>query len=736
MSSSIWTRVARTALIRPRIGSGHVLGRSYVLLTARPTNNVLLRSLPLITRQQSSVAAMREKIAEVSASSSPVEATESEEELPHFDTLQGAIDGGILRSLTRGPFHLTTMSSVQAEVLPLLPELAEPYNPNQSPTSPRDLLVRAKTGTGKTLAFLIPAVQARLKALETHVKNVTADSGLKPTRSLLERTRREYARKHTGVVIISPTRELATQIGNEARKLVRHLEGTEVHLLVGGENKNRQLRGLRYGTHDIIVATPGRLRDILESAPEVADSVAHTQTLVLDEADTLLDMGFSPDILAIQKFMPESPQRQTFLFSATVSPAIRQVARASLAKEHRFINCVADDAPPTHAHIPQYHTVLPSADNHFSYILRLLAHDQLANLGKSKTIIFLPTTKMTQLVAELLREVKRDTLPAGSNTTIYELHSKRRMEARMNTSKAFRNDTSGASVLVTSDVSARGVDYPGVTRVVQIGVPSSGEQYIHRVGRTGRAGTEGRGDLILLPWERKFVSQELNGVPLKPLTVADHNTELLELAKSYDQDPKAFWGGEIPVIKSSNSYLRGRTLFRTTSLTPMLEDIPRRVSECVSQINEEAVSETFVSLLGYYVAQVQSLRLAKTQVLESLQDWAVQACGLPRPPTVSRTFLAKIGFGEEKKMDNVRKRGFMQPKKSTWAFRGEQKVREEFGRGRSGDRSFMRDDREKERARSFMRDDWARSEGVLKGRSSSYGGARGRMSRRRDGDLD
>ncbi|KAF5350960.1 hypothetical protein D9756_008237 [Leucocoprinus leucothites] len=682
MSSSIWARVARTCFIRPRIGSGPLLGRSYVLLSAKPTSNGIVLSVLFVEclAEQSAVAALRTTSMESSPLSQPAEETKPEEELPQFSSLENVLHPGISRALTQGPFKLTTMSSVQAAVLPLLPELMQPYDPEKS--SSRDLMVKAKTGTGKTLAFLIPAVEARLKALDQHAKGATQDTGLRPGRNLTDSAQRQFARKHTGIVIISPTRELATQIGNEARKLVKHLNKFEVHLFVGGENKRQQLRDFKFGTHDIIVATPGRMNDLLESSTDVSQSVAHAQTLILDEADTLLDMGFMPDILNILKFLPPSPERQTFLFSATLSPAIRKIARESLAANHRYINCVSDDAPPTHAHIPQFHTVLPSAEQQIPHILRVLAHDQLVNAGKSKSVVFLPTTKMTKLFAELLRVVKRDTLPAGANTMVYELHSQKAQISRVRASDAFRADKSGASVLITSDVSARGVDYPGVTRVIQVGVPKSGELYVHRVGRTGRAGTQGRGDLIILPFERKFLSSQMDGLPLKPLTVEDQTSELLELAKTYDADPKAFWGGEVPVtvVKTASSPPRRRPLFRNSSLVPVLEDIPRAVSEIIARGDPETYDETFSSLVGYYVGLSDDLKTSKSEILESCKEWAVGACGLPSP-SLSASMLEKLGITSEKKrmnrrMDTIRKQGFRAPSKSPWVGRGQRKIRE------------------------------------------------------------
>ncbi|KAF8067692.1 P-loop containing nucleoside triphosphate hydrolase protein, partial [Lyophyllum atratum] len=238
------------------------------------------------------------------------------------------------------------------------------------------------------------------------------------------------------------------------------------------------------------------------------------------------------DIDAIKELLPPVAERQIFLFSATVSKAIQEVAEQSRAPNHEFINCVTSDTSPVDAHVKRYYTVLPNAKDQIPHTLRLIAHDQLLNSGSTKAIIFLPTMKMTQLFATAIREMSRSVLPAGRNTNVYEIHSKKAMESRTRASSSFRNDTSGASILVTSDVSARGVDYPGVTHVIQVGIPGSTEQYVHRVRKH-----PGRGDLILLLWEMGLVKQRLSAVPLKPLTTQ----ELEELAKAFDNDPSAFF---------------------------------------------------------------------------------------------------------------------------------------------------------------------------------------------------
>ncbi|KZP03070.1 DEAD-domain-containing protein, partial [Athelia psychrophila] len=274
------------------------------------------------------------------------------------------------------------MSPVQAEVLPLLPQIAEPYSGAlgaDGKALPRDVLVKARTGTGKTLAFLVPAVEARLKAIEAHGLQAVKDAGLTTDKALKHRAERIYAREAVGTLIISPTRELATQIANEALRLTHHHAGFEVRLFVGGSSKRMQMRDWMKGRRDIVVATPGRLRDLLTSEPEIVRGLSKTGVFVLDEADTLLDMGFRDDIDAIAEYLPKTPQRQTFLFSATVSRNIQQIARATLDKNHVFINTVSAADSPVHAHVPQFHTVLPSAAEQLPHALRLLAHDQLTH---------------------------------------------------------------------------------------------------------------------------------------------------------------------------------------------------------------------------------------------------------------------------------------------------------------------------------------------------------------------
>ncbi|GAA6009117.1 hypothetical protein JCM11491_005755 [Sporobolomyces phaffii] len=635
-----------------------------------------------------------------------------------YRSIEHSLHAPVYRAVTERPFKYDTMTDVQAAVLSLLPRLASSPAPSPSSDTPteiqqaQDVLVRAKTGTGKTLAFLIPALEGRLQSLEAFLAEFKREN---PAASTAEAKRAlaDYAKQTVGALILSPTRELATQIANEASALTTHLPQFGVRLLVGGASRSAQLREwMRSPSNDIVVATPGRCVDLLESEPAVRKVVKNARMLILDEADTLLDMGFSDDIATVVRHVPDTDHRQTFLFSATVSKQIREVARKSLKKDHTYIDTVPADEVDTHLHIPQYHTILPTASDQLVHILRLLAHDQLVHardaaknggVGAGKAVVFLPTTRLTQLFAQILIAMKNH-LPWGRDTLVVEIHSKKSQDQRTRASDLFRRANAGYSVLVTSDVSARGVDYPGVTRVIQVGIPGSRDLYIHRVGRTGRAGKAGRGDLVLLPWESGFVSWQLNDIPLQPCTVGDTARQVSELAAAWDADPAEFAPAPPPSSASgpgarrrSASYsARPMTLAKT--LSPRLETLPESLTTNVlPSLDTLSVRETFASLLGYYLGKAHELRTTKDVVLTGLKRWSVEAGGLEEEPYVSPEFLKKLGMSDGRtKHRGKPRRDFDSSSRgggadgSSWGGRGRQgggyRERSAYGGGGGGDR--------------------------------------------------
>lgn len=372
-------------------------------------------------------------------------------------------------------------------------------------------------------------------------------------------------------------------------------------------------------------------------------------------------MGFRSDIESITSFLPKSPERQTFLFSATVSSAVESIAKTTLSRSHQYINCVSADDSPVHAHIPQYHTVLASGEQALPHLLRLIAHDQLTQMKdgkKSKVIVFFSTTKMVQLFAEMVR-MTANALPCGKHTSIYEMHAKRDMDRRISTSRAFRNNEGQGSVLITSDVSARGVDYPGVTRVIQMGLPASKDIYVHRVGRTGRAGRrDGRGDLVISPWEMGFLQKSMEDVGLIPVTVDALKGEVEELAKEM-----------APTVEISNRpYAPGRRLQeQPRSYLPALSDLESMAFSTSTSMGSQEFGETFMSQLGFFLGHVEQLGLRLRDVVDGLGKFFQQMGGLQGPPALSRKMEEMLSSGIAKGFSRDRQRRDSRPAWGTYA---------------------------------------------------------------------
>lgn len=395
----------------------------------------------------------------------------TEDMLPEWKDYSDRVDPSMLEVM-RTIFKYKHVTKVQKTILDMMP-------------IQNDLLIRSKTGTGKTLAFLVPAQQ---RAFEHWKRKGLSGPALK-----------EYANKNAATLIISPTRELATQIATEARRLVT-LPGSNMKALclIGGDGKREQLKLMRRERNDFVVASPGRLLDMLENEPDFASLMPNLQTLILDEADTLLELGFRKELELILQFLPKT--RQTYMFSATVSKDVRRIARSYLSKDHTYLNLVSKDDQDSHALIKQEYILRPIAD-HLKTVLSLIISQQLEN-PTSKIMVFLQTTRMTLLYASVFKTLRR--LYPNPAFQQFDIHAQRTQDSRSKISKAFRTAGAG-SVLFTTDVSARGVDYPDVSLVIQAGSPSSRDLYIHRTGRTGRAGKTGRSILILGDSERGFL---------------------------------------------------------------------------------------------------------------------------------------------------------------------------------------------------------------------------------------
>uniref|UniRef100_A0A7S2RMD6 RNA helicase n=1 Tax=Mucochytrium quahogii TaxID=96639 RepID=A0A7S2RMD6_9STRA len=305
----------------------------------------------------------------------------------------------------------------------------------------RDIIGLAETGSGKTGAFSLPIL-----------------SGL-----LREPTRRLYA------IILAPTRELAFQIHEVIQALGSSI-GAKSCCIVGGVDRVSQAMALARKPH-VVIGTPGRVVDHLENTKGF--SLDNTKVLVLDEADRMLSMDFEEEINGILQVMPPVGRRQTFLFSATMTNKVAKLQRASLKNP---VKCeVSSSKYQTVKTLVQQYMFFPAKykDTYLAFVLNELA-------GQT-AIIFTSTCHSATRVAMMLRML-------GIDATA--LHGQMIQTKRLGALNKFKS--SGSNVLVATDVAARGLDIPSVDLVVNYDVPTNGKDYIHRVGRTARAGKSGR----------------------------------------------------------------------------------------------------------------------------------------------------------------------------------------------------------------------------------------------------
>ncbi|KAI9054697.1 hypothetical protein LZ554_001849 [Drepanopeziza brunnea f. sp. 'monogermtubi'] len=422
-------------------------------------------------------------------------------------TFQELIDNdmvhrNVVEAITKGMGH-QNMTEVQAMTI------------NQG-LSGSDIVAQARTGTGKTLGFLVPTIQ-----------NILRQSPELATRKRYSKARASDIR----AIIISPTRELAEQIAVEAEKLCGNTD-LRVQVAVGGNSKRSMLqKTLREGCH-LLVGTPGRLQDLLEDNYSGVKAPNLT-TLVLDEADRLLDDGFSKDIRMIQDLLPDRKvvDRQTLLFSATMPREVMHLVRSTLKPGFHFVQAVKEGDLATHEKVPQHIVITPGIENHMPALLELAkreiekaarAHTAGEEVRPFKAIVYFQSTANVILASDIFQNLKSTNSPGqgmfGKHplypAQISEMHGQLSQQARTYVSERFRRAKS--AILFSTDVTARGMDFPNVTHVVQIGLPPNREQYIHRIGRTGRGDKTGDGLIFLNEASVQAARKMLRGLPIIP----------------------------------------------------------------------------------------------------------------------------------------------------------------------------------------------------------------------------
>mmetsp|Transcript_28156 Transcript_28156/g.76011 ORF Transcript_28156/g.76011 Transcript_28156/m.76011 type:complete len:725 (+) Transcript_28156:79-2253(+) len=368
----------------------------------------------------------------------------------------------------------------------------------------KDVAVDAATGSGKTLAFVLPIVE-RLRRLE------------------------EPMRKHqVGAIIVSPTRELSRQIFNVALPFLDTVPGLTRQLLVGGTDPAEDILRFREQGGHVLVGTPGRIDDVLKRCPLM--DTRRLEVLVLDEADRLLDMGFRTQLDAIMARLPK--QRRTGLFSATQTEAVQALARAGLRNSVR-INVAVSVAPNQQGAPQKGNKHIPSETGaaaheatqktptqlQITYTITEL-NERLPQLVQflrvhakaEKIIVYCLTCACVDFYALALTRLGPKLLP---KVQVKALHGRMKQSVRESTLEAFIKLPAG--VLLATDLAARGLDIPEVQWVVQVDAPQDPSAFVHRVGRTARAGRSGAALLYLSPHESSYVDfLKLRSVPLVP----------------------------------------------------------------------------------------------------------------------------------------------------------------------------------------------------------------------------
>jgi ATP-dependent RNA helicase RhlE len=304
----------------------------------------------------------------------------------------------------------------------------------------RDLLGCAQTGTGKTAAFALPILQR------------------------IDQMRRPAVPRAPRVLVLSPTRELAAQIGQSFATYGRHLHFRQT-VIFGGVGQNPQVRALAHGVH-ILIATPGRLLDLMEQGHVRLDQL---EVFVLDEADRMLDMGFLPDLRKIIARLPR--QRQSLFFSATMPQNIADLARGLLTDPVR----VSVTPPATTVDRIAQRVLFVDRGNKRALLQSLLGPGNF-----ERVLVFTRTKHGADKVA---KELNREGVTADA------IHGNKSQSARERTLLRFRRGT--LRVLVATDLASRGIDVDGISHVINYDIPHEPEAYVHRIGRTGRAGADG-----------------------------------------------------------------------------------------------------------------------------------------------------------------------------------------------------------------------------------------------------
>ncbi|GME88274.1 unnamed protein product [[Candida] boidinii] len=449
------------------------------------------------------------------------------------------------------------------------------------------VVVRARTGTGKTFAFGLPIIDY----LKKQGSDVDGSS--------------------VAAIVISPTRDLASQIKENMEKLwfnsKPNTRNKYFSLLVGQESKQRQLNGFRQRDRvpPVAVVTPGRFIDMIQNSSSVRSSFKNLKYIVIDEADELLSPGFKDDVETIVseiRTLNSSPEEiKTLLFSATVGRDVFNFAENIIGKDYTFIDAKPVESAEVTDTVEQTLVKTSSIFESYEAAIKLVI-DNL-NDKTFKPIIFLSSTDAVEYFHNLLKFAIG---PYNKRRyTTYQLHGKLRQQVRNRQQRNYRDDPKG--ILVCSDVAARGLDFPGVSHVLQIGINHDISKHTHRVGRTGRAGKSGSSVIFCTETEMPYIEQlksqgntfiesppfvedaELKAT-LQEFTAkqSEFNEELTsKLLHGYLSSPKQYITRPIDCVKDASKLL--------FELEPEREDLPFFSAKFATNygVNSEEAREYF-----------------------------------------------------------------------------------------------------------------------------------------------
>lgn len=492
-------------------------------------------------------------------------------ELTMFKQLDSlGVHQNLIRAITSG-LKYESMTPVQAKTI--VPALKG-----------TDIVAQAKTGTGKTIAFLLPLMQRMLQ-----------DDPSLATRG----ARRDANASDIRGIVLSPTRELAEQIAAEARQLCSQT-GLVVQCATGGTDKRRMLMKTRREGCHLLVATPGRLNDLLQD-PASRIRAPNLAAMVLDEADRMLDVGFEKELNDITQSLPDATEnaRQTMLVSATIPDNVIRLARSMVRPDDfEFVQTIPENESLTHDKIPQHIVTCGGWLNVFPSLFELIEREiektkDNPEARPFKAIVYFNTTSLVELATDLSRQMLGR---SSSGTRCFSIQSKLTQQQRQRAADFFRRAKSG--VLISSDVTARGMDFPDVTHVIQIDTPRDRESYIHRLGRTGRQGKEGEGWLILPQSSLRGARRMLRGLPINP-------------SKSLESAETAVASGT-----TNRHHDELRSIYETTE--------------------RHLLAQTYTSMFG--------VSANKETLASELNDWAMLGWGWSKPPIVHPRWAHNMGL--------------------------------------------------------------------------------------------